>query len=98
MTKAVLSLHCLVFVSVSSTEQSGQHQTGAWIDDMIKAVSSSCTALSFSVQLHRAVGPPSRCLDRGDMTKSVSSLHCLVFVGASSKERSGHRQVPGLTT
>ena len=97
MAKAVLSLHCLVFVGASSTEQSGHHQVPASRrhDQGCVIILHSLVFLGPAPQSSRATA---RCLDRGDMTKAVSSLHCLVFVGASSKEQSGHRQVPGLTT
>ena len=68
--------------------------SGARIDDMIKAVSSSCTALSLSAPAPQSSRATARCPRRDDMIKAVSSLHCLVFVGASSTEQSGHLQVP----
>ena len=93
MIKAVSSLHCLVLVGASSPEQSGHSQVpGSRRHDRgCVIIALPCLCLR---QLQRAVGPPpGACID--DMIKAVSSLHCLVFVGASSKEQSGHLQVPG---
>ena len=65
---------------------------------MIKAASASCTALSLSAPAPQSSRVTFRCLHRDDMFKAVSSSHCLVFVGASSKELSGYRQMSGLKT
>ena len=65
---------------------------------MIKVVSSSCTALSFSAPAPQSSRATFRCPHRDDMTRAVSSLYCLVLVGASSTEQSGHQKAPGLTT
>ena len=63
-------------------------------DDMIKAVSSPCTALSLLAPAPQSTRATARCPHRDDMIKAVSSLHCLVFVGASSTEQSSCLQVP----
>ena len=55
---------------------------------MIKAMSPSCTALSLSAPAPQSSRATIRCLGRDDMIKAVSSMHCLVFVGASSTEQS----------
>ena len=93
----VIILHCLVFVGASSTEQPGHLQVpGSRRHDqgcVIIALPCLCRR-----QLHRAVGtPPGARID--DMIKGcVMTLRCLVFVGASSTEQSGHHQVPASTT
>ena len=91
MFKAVPSLHCLAFVSASSTEQLGHLQAPG-----SRRHAQGCVIIALPClcrrQLQRAVGPPPGArID--DMIKAASSLHCLVFVGASSKEQSGHSQV-----
>ena len=58
---------------------------------MIKAVPSSCTALSLSAPAPQNSRATVRCPDRDDMIKAVSFF-------ASSKEQLGHLQLPGLTT
>ena len=82
-------LHCLAFVGASSTEQSGHHQVPASRrhDQGCVIVTLPCVC---RCQLHRAAGPPP-CARIDDMIKPASPLHCLVFVGASSTEQSGHR-------
>ena len=89
----VIILHCLVFVGASSTEQSGHLQVPA-----SRRHDQGCVIIALPClcrrQLQRAAGPPSGAwID--DMIKAVSSLHCLVFLGASSTEQPGHLQVPG---
>ena len=58
--------------------------SGARIDDMIKAVSSSCPALSLSARAPQSSRATARCSDENYMVKAVCRLRCLVFVGASS--------------
>ena len=89
----VIILHCLDFDGASSTEQLGHLQApGSRRHDqgcVIIALPCLCRR-----QLQRAVGPPPGAwID--NMIKAVSSLHCLVFVGASSTEQSGNLQFPG---
>ena len=72
--------------------------SGARNDDMIKAVSSSCTALSLSAPAPQSSRATARCPDRDDMIKAACHLHCLVLACANSKEQSGHCQVHALTT
>ena len=96
MIKAVSSLHCLVFLGASSSEQSGHLQVPGSRRHVQGCVIIALPCLCRR-QLQRAVGSPSGArID--DMIKAVSSLHCLVFVGASSKEQSGYRQVPASTS
>ena len=66
-------------------------------NDMVKAVSSCCTALALSAPAPQISWATFKCPHRDDMTKAVSSLYCLVLDGVSSREQSGHLQVPGLT-
>ena len=65
---------------------------GARIDDMTKLHDQGCVPFALSCPYRRQLH---RCPDRDDMVKAVTLLHCLVFVGASSTEQSGHHQVPG---
>ena len=93
--QAVSSLHCLVFVGASSKAVGPLYVPGltTW-----SRLCHHCTALSLSAPALQSSRACVRCLDQDDMIKTVSSLHCLVFVGAASTELSGHRKVPGLTT
>ena len=93
MIKAVSPLHCLLFVGVSPTDQSCRPQMPGTRrhDQGCVIVTLPCLCRR---QLHRAGGPPP-CARIDDMARAMASLYCLVLVGASSTEQSGHRQVPG---
>ena len=91
MIKAVSSSHCLAFVGASSKEESGHLQvSGSRRHDQGCVIVLHCLVFvgaSSTEQLghhhQRAVGPPpSARIDA--MNKAVSSLLCLVLVGASS--------------
>ena len=53
-----------------------------------------CTALFLSAPAPQSIWATLGCPDRDDMITAVWCPHCLVLVGASSTEQSGHLQVP----